>query len=326
MDKRVRITNEKLNSYKTWVSTAGMDIEQYSRNPVLLYMHNRGQVIGLVKNLKVEGDELTGELAFDEATDLSKQCKKQWEFGSLRMVSAGIDIMETSDEAKLLKEGQAYPTITKSKLTEVSLVDIGANDDAIVLMKEGNKITLGKDGDNPLPLLKTSNNKSKQKQMEELKNIALKLGLPETATEADILAKIEKDRKASETAKAELAKAEERIETLNGEKDTLELASITQLVDQAIAEKKIGANAKEQFVALGKKVGTSDLKSTLEAMSPQVKATTILGHQGSAPATGEYKKFSEVPEATLKAMRENDAERYKALFKAEYGFEPKIEE
>lgn len=325
MNKRVRISNEKLNSYKTWVSTAGMDIGQFERNPVLLYMHNRGQVIGVVKDLKVEGDELTGELAFDEATDLSKQCKKQWEFGSLRMVSVGIDIVETSDEAHLLKEGQAYPTITKSKLTEVSVVDIGANDDAIVLMKDGDKITLGKDGNNPLPLL-NNKHKSKQKKMEELKNIALKLGLPETATEAEILAKIEKDRKAGDTVKAELAKAEERIEALGSEKATLELAGITQLVDQAIAEKKIGANAKEQFVALGKKVGTSDLKKTLEAMSPQVKVSTILGHQGSAPAAGDYKKFSEVPEATLKAMRENDPDKYKALFKAEYGFEPKIDD
>lgn len=66
--KRVRISNESLNSYGTRVLTAGMNIEQYNRNPVLLYMHERGQVIGLVKDLKVEGEEVTGELVFDEAT------------------------------------------------------------------------------------------------------------------------------------------------------------------------------------------------------------------------------------------------------------------
>ena len=38
MGKRVRISNDSLNSYGTRVLTAGMDVEQYMRNPVLLYM------------------------------------------------------------------------------------------------------------------------------------------------------------------------------------------------------------------------------------------------------------------------------------------------
>ncbi len=142
--KRVRISNESLNSYGTRVLTAGMNVEQYNRNPVLLYMHERGQVIGYVKDLKVEGDEVTGELMFDEATELSQRCKKQWEFGSLKMVSAGIDILELSEDPKHLVQGQTSPTISKSKLFEVSLVDIGANDDAIVLQKDGKRIELGK--------------------------------------------------------------------------------------------------------------------------------------------------------------------------------------
>lgn len=136
-EKRVRITNDRLNSYGTRVLTAGMDVEQYKRNPVLLYMHERGNVIGYVKDLKVEDGEVTGELMFDEASELSVRCKKQWEFGSLKMVSAGLDILETSEDAELLVQGQTCPTVTKSKLFEVSLVDVGANDDAIVLQKDG---------------------------------------------------------------------------------------------------------------------------------------------------------------------------------------------
>ena len=135
--KRVRITNDSLNSYGTRVLTAGMNVEQYQRNPVLLYMHERGNVIGYVKDLKVENGEVTGELMFDEASELSIRCKKQYEFGSLKMVSAGLDILETSEDPELLVQGQTSPTVTKSKLFEVSLVDIGANDDAIVLQKDG---------------------------------------------------------------------------------------------------------------------------------------------------------------------------------------------
>lgn len=239
--KRVRISNESLNSYGTRVLTAGMNVEQYNRNPVLLYMHERGQVIGYVKDLKVEGDEVTGELMFDEATELSQRCKKQWEFGSLKMVSAGIDILELSEDPKHLVQGQTSPTISKSKLFEVSLVDIGANDDAIVLQKDGKRIELGKDGGVELPLLHSNNNKNqKPKQMDQEK-LALELGLPKDADEATINAKLAK-------LKADGAEAE----TLRQERDTLRAARIETLVNAAIAEKKIGEDKKQQFLDLGK--------------------------------------------------------------------------
>ncbi|MEI3469544.1 MAG: hypothetical protein V8Q76_13045 [Bacteroides intestinalis] len=101
MSKRIRISNDSLNGYGTRLLTSGLDIDQYCRNPVLLYVHERGEVIGYVKDLKVEGDEVTGELVFDEATDLSKRCKKQYEFGSLRMVSVGADVLELSEEREV---------------------------------------------------------------------------------------------------------------------------------------------------------------------------------------------------------------------------------
>ena len=150
----MRITNDRMNSYGSRVLTSGLDVSQYERNPVLLYMHERGNVIGYVKDIKKTDSEVTGELVFDEASELSRRCKKQYEFGSLKMVSAGLDIVELSDDPMLLLEGQTSPTVTKSKLYEVSLVDIGANDDAIVLKKDGKQITLGKDSACPLPLLK----------------------------------------------------------------------------------------------------------------------------------------------------------------------------
>ena len=237
--KRVRISNESLNCYGTRVLTAGMNVEQYNRNPVLLYMHQRGQVIGYVKDLKVENGEVTGELVFDEASELSVRCKKQWEFGSLKMVSVGIDILETSEDAEFLVQGQTAPTITKSKLFEVSLVDIGANDDAIVLQKDGVLLTLGKNAAEVLPLLHSNNNNQKTKQMDQEK-LALELGLPKDADEATINAKLAK-------LKADGAEAE----ALRQERDTLRAARIETLVNAAIAEKKIGEDKKQQFLDLG---------------------------------------------------------------------------
>lgn len=309
--KRVRITNERLNCYGFRVLTAGVDISQYQRNPVLLYMHERGKIIGYMKDLKVENGEITGEPVFDEATELSRQCKKQYEVGSLRMVSAGLDPKETSEAAELLVEGQTRPTVTKSKLIEVSVVDIGANDDAIVMKDDGTIIELGKDGDCMLPLL---NNKINNQEKMNLEAIALRLGLDVRSDEMAILDKIE-----------ELQQEAGNAVTLRAENDTLKLAGIITMVDGAIAEKKIGAEKKEQFIELGKKIGTDELKKTFEAMSPQVKLSDMIGRQGgSGPTASEYTKLSEVPGDKLIELRENDPETYKRLYKEEYGMDCEI--
>lgn len=309
MGKRVRISNCSINSYGTRVLTSGMDVEQYQRNPVLLYMHERGQVIGYVKDLKVEGEDVTGELLFDEATELSKRCKKQWEFGSLKMVSVGIDIVEMSEEKSMLVQGQTRPTIVKSKLFEVSLVDIGSNDDAIVMKKDGRQIELGKDGVCAIPLL---NNNQNINQMDQ-KVIALQLGLPDTATEDEIKAKME-----------ELKASKAQVTALEKEKETLTLAAITQAVETAITEKRIGADRKDQFINLGKSIGVDELKKTFAAMSPQVKLSTVITQHGGAPASvtkATYAKLSDVPEDELETMRAENPDAYKKLYKAEYGMD-----
>ena len=306
--KRVRITNDSLNSYGTRVLTAGMNVEQYQRNPVLLYMHERGNVIGYVKDLKVEDGEVTGELIFDEASELSVRCKKQYEFGSLKMVSAGLDILETSEDPELLVQGQTRPTVTKSKLFEVSLVDVGSNDDAIVLQKDGKKITLGKDSECPLPLL--NNNNQNQKQMEQ-KMVAMQLGLPATATEAEINAKLD-----------ELKAAKEENERLQQKNAALTLASITAAVEKAVGEKRITPDKKDEFINLGKEVGQEKLESILSAISPQMKLSSVIGHQGGAatePTT--YKKLSDVPSGQLITLRKEQPDEYKRLYKEEYGME-----
>lgn len=309
MSKRVRITNNSLNSYGTRVLTAGMDVEQYCRNPVLLYMHDRGNVIGYVKDLKVEGDEITGELMFDEASELSQRCKKQYEFGSLRMVSVGIDIKEMSESPEYLVEGQTRPTVTRSKLFEVSLVDVGANDDAIRLTKDGATIELGKDGSCQIPLL---NNNIQTIQQMELKDFALMLGLAETADEAAIKAEVA-------TLKASKAEADQ----LRKEKETLTLASITQVVETAISEKRINADRKDQFITLGKTTGVEELKNIFAAMAPQQKLSAMISTQGGSPVAvpATYKKLSEVPADQIMDLRENNREEYARLYKAEYGMD-----
>lgn len=311
MGKRVRISNDSINSYGTRILTSGLDISQYERNPVLLYMHQRGTVIGLVKNIKKENNEVTGELEFDEATELSRQLKMQYEKGSIRMVSIGADVLELSEDKALMLPGQTAPTVSKSKLFEVSLVDIGANDDAITLRKDGKVLMLSKDEENPL--LQLFKNTKKENRM-ELKTIALMLGLAENATKEQIEAKVQELLSLA----LELTELKKEVTELRQERENLTLSAITEAVDVAVRERRLTADKKAQFIELGKKVGLNDLKQTLAAMNPVGKISEMIN-----PASGAttYSKLSDVPQKELALMKTNDPTQYAALYKAEYGVE-----
>ena len=97
MAKRIVISDESVNCYGTWVKTEGVDISQYEKNPVLLWMHWRGIIIGCIKDVRKEGDKITGEPYFDEVREESKLAKQQWEKGTLKMASAHFEVLETSD-------------------------------------------------------------------------------------------------------------------------------------------------------------------------------------------------------------------------------------
>ena len=309
----VVISNSKLNCYGFRVLTTGIDIEQYLRNPIMLWMHTRPWgddkemvlPLGIVENVRFEGDDLKGTLKFDEADDFSKTIKAKWDAGTIKMVSPGLECIEESEDVAYLLPGQRRGTITKSKLTEVSVVDMGANDDALCCYKDGKVLKLASGGDNdflkPINIINEND--------ESMKSIALFLGLPEGASEADILAKV-----------TEIKLAADKVNQLELAAETQRELAITTEVETAITLKKVTADKKDHFIALGKKVGVEDLRATLLLMTPARKPGDVINMNSGGGET-EYKKLSEVPEAELKLMRENDKETYQRLFKAEYGTE-----
>lgn len=317
-----------MNSYGFRVLTSGMEVAQYQRNPVLLYMHERGQVIGYMKDVQVKDGEVTGEPVFDEATELSKRCKKQFEFGSLKMVSAGLEIYETSDDQAQLAKDQKRPTVTRCRLYEVSLVDIGSNDDAIVLRHEGRTVNLANGEECPLPLLTNHSsliatpsslitnelsNPNNESEMITLKDVALMVGLQETATEAEV-----RDRmKLMLDEHNRLAEAEKKL-------SELAKARVVALVDKGIAEKRIGAEKREEMIALLGKLSADEAEKLMASMAKQVKPTDLIQPGASAilGATPEgWKSLHDVPADQLMKLKAERPEEYKRLYKAEYGLE-----
>ena len=113
------------------------------KNPVVLYMHNRGfgtptgsEIIGRTVSLKKEAGKLIAEVEFDEQDDFAKNIATKVEGGFIKMSSLGADIIETSSDPKLAMPGQTLETVTKCKMIELSIVDIGGNDEALRIKGE----------------------------------------------------------------------------------------------------------------------------------------------------------------------------------------------
>ena len=329
MPKEVVISTSGLNSYGSRVLTAGLDTSQYCRNPVLLWMHRRGgdnMPIGRMENLRVDGDRLIGTPKFDEKDEFAKKIATKWEDGYLNMCSAGIEILEYSTDPSMLVQGQTRATATASKLVEVSIVDIGANDEALKLYGGGKLLELaaGQDCD-LLPLVKLSKEETPKPEAAAQSNenttiqnmkkeTLLLLGLPETATEEQVHAAVTALKSKADNA------------------ETLTLAAITAQVDAAINEKRITADRKEFFVNLGKTSGADALRQTLELMQPVRKPTEVIdttkdAPQGSQHEQATFAKLSEVPADEIGKLRKENPNEYMRLYKEEYGIDcPKLED
>ena len=109
------------------------------------------------------------------------------------------------------------------------------------------------------------------------------------------------------------------LKQLKDEKESLALARITQVVDQAIGEKKITADKKDHYIELGKKIGDVELKEIFSAMAGAQKLSAQLALSNDGPT--EYKKLSDVPEDKLLELKKDDPKKYAKLYKAEYGIE-----
>lgn len=331
MAKEMIISTSRLNSYGSRVITAGIDITQYEKNPVLLWMHRRSfsnsnpLPIGRVENLHFDGDALKGTPVFDMNDPFAKQVADKYENGFLKMCSAGLDIIETSVDPQHLLAGQTRATVLRSKLTEVSIVDIGSNDDALQLSDSGKLLTLAAgEACETLPLLElqkpadqivdnakgaepaASNNNNNKKRMK--KETLQLLGLAEDATEEQV-------HNAVQLLKGKADKAQ-----------SMELAAITSAVDQAVKDKRITEAKRDHFIQLGKNVGVQQLAETLECMKPASKPLDLINKgEGSneSPAVGHqtFTKLSEVPADKIETLKAEQPAEYARLYKAEYGVE-----
>ncbi len=313
------LIDETIVSRGFWAVVSGIDLTQFKKNPIMYWMHQRpnswsgsnDQIlpIGRWENIKVETvnnvKAITADAVFDEKDEFAMKIKSKVDGGFIKMASAGLKPLVWSDDKKDIKPGQTRSTLIKSQMKEASIVDIGANDNAVRLYDENGLIDLSDNNTNHIPILQL-------KQKKNMKLIALKLGLNQDSSEAEISAKIDEI----------LKKSRENSETLADIK--------TKRVARIMKHKNITDENKSDMQELAE-VNPEIAEKTLELMSGNIADNTdnterLSDHiKRKKLETDKDKEWSGYKDEELADIRKNDRNLYLSLYEEEFGYTPTIE-
>lgn len=269
------LSDESVNSYGTRVLTAGIRLDDYEKNPVVLWNHTRAwsdredQILPIGKIVKIwkDGDKLYGDIEFDSKDAFAVKVANKVEQGIIRACSVNISVVTTSEDESVLVQGQTRPTVVESRLREVSVVDIPANKNCVRLFDDGTGAELGfADGQDSflLPLLKSKKMNLKD---EILSALELK-DADERAVVAEIV-RLRGEAKAAETLRQENGTLKDELKGYRDKEEDARKAAIADLVDGAIKARKIAASDRTDYITLAEK-DFERTKKVLEAM-PGVK-------------------------------------------------------
>lgn len=337
----VVISSNKANRYSFRMLTSGGDLERFKSNPILLYAHRRPSFdhpklmpIGKIHDIRLSGEQIIGDMEFDQDDEFAIAVEKKWEKGMLNAVSIGAEIVATSEDPSVMLPGQKYPTVTEWILEEVSVADIPADTDAVAIRlhhkgEPAQTITLSDDSTfDPSKLFPT-----KQKsEMSKLIQLALQgqkhVTLAKDASEDEQVKCItELIGVADKTVelKADLSKKEAEIIQLKQDNEALKNAAVDEkaeaLVQLAVDAKKITPAQKPEYVTLAK-TNYDSVKNILDSM----KGFTSLSKE--TPEESKDEKFvslswDELDKKNLLAeLKASNKDLYDEKFEARFGRKP----
>lgn len=340
--KRLIILSEQVNKYGFRALIDGVDFTQYERNPILLWMHIRAfgkknemiLPLGNVKELKVEtiegiGKCLTGLPFFDDTDEFAVSIYNKYENGTLRMGSAGLLPAEWSEDLDLIIPGQRGATLVRSILEEISIADIGADNNALSIALydvNHNRIELSLNSENAvIPLIKIENTEMDKIELSAAKAAAL-LGVTELKTSEQFETKImevvqlaARQKTQIETLTREKSEAETKLE----EAEKVQLAAkVETLVQDAVDARKITADEKPQYVQLA----TANFETVEKLLGTKAGSPTVQsqldGKRTDKISLYANKTWSELDkQGLLVKLKADDPNLFKDLFKQQFNKE-----
>lgn len=135
--RRAVMSSAKVDRVGDIIDQAGWMLDEFAKNPVMLYEHDRTMPVGVWRDVKIEGGALTGEPVWHpgEINPLAGRLAALYAGQWLRAFSVGFRVLE----AEPIPDGQGW-LIKKAELFECSCVAIPANSDALLKSAPGAKI------------------------------------------------------------------------------------------------------------------------------------------------------------------------------------------
>lgn len=313
MPKPFLILDDSMTMHGARFLMEGGRWERFNKNPIMLFMHERGRVIGKWLKVRFEAGAWYADPLFDLKDESAKETARKVEDGFLNASSIGVHVhaAEMINDEVVITDWEPY---------EISIVDAGSNLNALQLYtNKGEMIT---DTETYIKNLTLSIMSKETKTAEELakelvkevypKGIVMALGVAEDADNAvvskaitDLIAKNRTLELQLETSKAD------RIKTL---------------VDDAFDAKKISDSDRPHYL----KLAAADFETTKTILDgiEAPKNLVQLAAKGAADSETTVKADKEEYDERFKAgtlitLKAENPDKFKRLFKAAHdGAEP----
>lgn len=283
--------DESVNSYGFRMLTAGAVLEEFQKNPVMLYNHDdREMPIGRWDNIRIEDNRILADAHFDELDPRGKEIARKVEAGYINACSIGAWVLESDSDASLYIDGQDSPTVTRWVVREASVCNIPSNHNALALYDARGKRVAEDDIPSVLELTDktTLTIEPKETMIQELKAI---LSLADNAKEEDAL-------KAIQAQKEQLATLQDEVAKLKAEKQEAEAkalsekkAHFTSLLDAAMRNGSLSEGQKDNFKKLFDS-NPNEVIALLEAMPRRRSVTEQLHDAKQQSAKNELLEMS----------------------------------
>jgi hypothetical protein len=330
------LTDESLNNYGFWLPLSGAVLDQFKKNPVMLWMHQRAWrgskddilPIGNWDNIRIEGGKLLADTNFDENDDFAASISDKVENNYLRMASLGIKIIETSTDPKWLKPGQTCETPIKWAPKEGSICDIGANDNALSLVfydKDDKIINLSENGTG-FPLKKLTDINNDTPKSSNMKKLLSFFKLSDDSTEDQVLAKIQEINEKLTLAETAKTNAETKLaDYIKREGDAKKAEAIT-LMDAAVKDGRLSADSRKNWEKLFE-ADHETAKLSLAAIPVRKSVKDQLNTETDS-SDKERESFAKLSwdeldkSGKLKTVKEKYADLYDEKFETKFGKKP----
>ena len=286
------------------VPIENINFDAFDKNPIMLFNHQRGLVIGKWTNRRIEDGKLLADPVFDDEDPEAKKISGKVERGFIKAASIGIRNIVA--EERFDNAGESFIYVLSCDLREASVVDIPSDAEALVFYDENDKEIDLKEAD----FSDIFQTKKFVKKMDK-KRIAQTLGLSDDASDEIVLGAIST---AFEDSK--------KLKGLQAELKVKQKAKAVELVDAALSAGKLQKEVKDDFLNLAD-VNFDLFEKTMKGLPEPVKlsqigktvtSTSLSDQEGRKDWT--FSDWQKKDSAGLAKMSDDDREK---LYQAEFG-------